>query len=126
MHEPAWLAEEIAQCDDPNSIVTALALAGQCALCEKTMDMFVSAYGAAAGDLALMATATGGLYIGGGIAPRILEKLKDGRFMDAFLDKGRLRWLLEAVPVRIILDSTTALQGAAAYAEALIAQILRR
>jgi glucokinase len=82
------------------------------------MDMFVSAHGAEAGNLALKVLSNGGLYVGGGIAPRILEKLKDGTFMKAFTDKGRLSEVLISMPVRIILESQAALLGAAAYAEA--------
>ena len=70
--------------------------------------MFVSAYGAEAGNLALKVLSVGGLYVGGGIAPRILEKLKDGTFMKAFTDKGRLSQLLVNMPVRVILESRTA------------------
>ena len=73
-------------------------------------------YGAEAGNLALRGKATGGVYIGGGIAPKILGKLKDGTFMRAFLDKGRYRELLSAMPVRVILNDQAALQGAAFYA----------
>ena len=85
--------------------------------------MFVSAYGAEAGNLALKVLSVGGMYVGGGIAPRILEKLKDGTFMKAFTDKGRLSQLLINTPVRIILESRAALMGAAAYAEARAAEI---
>ena len=85
--------------------------------------MFVSAYGAEAGNLALKVLSVGGLYVGGGIAPRILEKLKDGTFMKAFTDKGRLSQLLINMPVRVILESRTALMGAAAYAEARAAEL---
>ena len=70
-------------------MITELALAAKSEICEKAMDMFVSAYGAEAGNLALKILSVGGLYVGGGIAPRILEKLKDGTFMKAFTDKGR-------------------------------------
>ncbi len=84
---------------------------------------FVSAYGAEAGNLALKFLSVGGLYVGGGIAPRIVEKLKDGTFMKAFTDKGRLSQLLINMPVRIILESRAALLGAAAYAEARAAEI---
>jgi glucokinase len=87
------------------------------------MDMFVSAYGAEAGNLALKVLSVGGLYVGGGIAPRILDKLKDGTFMKAFTDKGRLSQLLVNMPVRIILESRSALLGAAAYAEAKAAEL---
>jgi len=120
--EPAWLAERIAS-EDPNAVITELALAAKSEICEKAMDMFVSAYGAEAGNLALKILSVGGLYVGGGIAPRILEKLKDGTFMKAFADKGRLSQLLVNMPVRVILESRTALIGAAAYAEARAAEM---
>jgi glucokinase len=123
MEEPAWLAEKIAAVDDPNSVITETALAAKSEICEKAMDMFVSVYGAEAGNLALKVLAVGGVYIGGGIAPRILEKLKDGTFMKAFTDKGRLSQLLINMPVRIILESRAALLGAAAYAEARAAEL---
>jgi glucokinase len=85
-------------------------------LCKKALDMFVSAYGAAAGNLALLGKALGGVYLGGGITPKIRQKLRDGTFEKAFLDKGRFRSFLERVPVRIILNAHTAMLGAAHYA----------
>jgi glucokinase len=122
MEEPAWLAERMMQ-EDPNAVITELAMSAKSEICEKTTDMFVSAYGAEAGNLALKILAVGGLYLGGGIAPRILEKLKDGTFMKAFTDKGRLSQLLVNTPVRVILESKTALIGAASYAEARAAEL---
>jgi glucokinase len=122
VEEPAWLAERIAH-EDPNAVITELAMAAKSEICEKATDMFVSAYGAEAGNLALKVLSVGGLYVGGGIAPRILEKLKDGTFMKAFTDKGRLSQLLVNMPVRVILESRTALMGAAAYAEARAAEL---
>jgi glucokinase len=122
VEEPAWLAERMAA-EDPNAVITELALAAKSEICEKAMDMFVSAYGAEAGNLALKILSVGGLYVGGGIAPRILEKLKDGTFMKAFTDKGRLSQLLVNMPVRVILESRAALLGAAAYAEARAAEL---
>ncbi len=122
LEEPAWLAERIAG-EDPNAVITELALAAKSEICEKALDMFVSAYGAEAGNLALKILSVGGLYVGGGIAPRILERLKDGIFMKSFTDKGRLSQLLVNMPVRIILESRAALMGAAAYAEARAAEI---
>jgi glucokinase len=122
VEEPAWLAERIAA-EDPNAVITELALAAKSEICEKALDMFVSAYGAEAGNLALKVLSVGGLYVGGGIAPRILEKLKDGTFLKAFTDKGRLSQLLVHMPVRVILESRTALIGAAAYAEARAAEL---
>ena len=122
MDEPAWLAARIAQ-EDPNAVITELALSAKSEICEKALDMFVSAYGAEAGNLALKVLSVGGLYVGGGIAPRILEKLKDGTFMKSFTDKGRLSQLLINMPVRVILEPRAAQLGAAAYAEARAAEI---
>lgn len=84
--------------------------------CTRALDWFLSLYGAEAGNLALKFLARGGVYIGGGIAPHLLAKLKEGRFMEAFLDKGRFRSLLESISVRVILNDLTALLGAAEYA----------
>ena len=123
MEEPAWLTEKLAAVHDPNSVITEMALSAKSEICEKALDMFVSAYGAEAGNLALKVLAVGGLYVGGGIAPRIVEKLKDGTFMKAFTDKGRMSQLLVNTPVRVILESRAALLGAAAYAEARAAEL---
>ena len=120
MEEPAWLKERMEQ-EDPNAVIGELGEqddGGGSELCAKTLDMVVSAYGAEAGNLALKVLATGGMYLGGGIAPKILKKLQDGTFMRAFTDKGRLSDLLVQTPVRVILESRAALIGAAAYAEA--------
>jgi len=122
IEEPKWLAERLAT-EDPNAVISELALAEKSEICEKTLDMFVSAYGAEAGNLALKILSVGGLFVGGGIAPRILEKMKDGTFIKAFTDKGRLSQLLINMPVRVILESRAALMGAAAYAEARAAEI---
>jgi glucokinase len=122
MEEPPKLAARMAK-EDPNAVITEMALAAKSEICEKALDMFVSAYGAEAGNLALKVLSVGGLYVGGGIAPRILEKLKDGSFMKAFTDKGRLSQLLINMPVRVILESKAALLGAAAYAEARAAEL---
>jgi glucokinase len=82
----------------------------------RALTMFVSAYGAEAGNLALRAVATAGLYVGGGIAPKNLEALVQGPFMADFLDKPPMRPLLERVPVHVILNEQTALLGAAVAA----------
>jgi len=113
--EPAWLTEEMAK-RDPSAVISEHALKGSAPICEMAMDQFVSIYGAEAGNLALKGMATGGVYIGGGIAPRILPKLQGPGFMNAFLAKGRLSKLLEAIPVRVILNDKTALLGAARVA----------
>jgi glucokinase len=122
LEESPALSERIAT-EDPNAVITELALAAKSEICEKALDMMVSIYGAEAGNLALKLLSVGGVYIGGGIAPRILEKLKDGTFIKAFTDKGRLSQLLINMPVRVILESRAALLGAAAYAEARAAEM---
>ena len=116
MEEPAWLAERFASGDDPGAIVSKAALAKEAEICVKALDMFVSLYGAEAGNMALRAKSVRGLYVGGGIAPKILDKLKDGSFMRAFVDKGRYSDMLAAMPVQVVLNEKTALRGAAYYA----------
>jgi len=103
------------QADAPAAISTA-ALEQRCPGCVEALEMFVQVYGAEAGNLALRSMATGGLYVGGGIAPKILPALRDGTFMSAFVNKGRLGPLLEAFPVSVILNDQTALNGAARFA----------
>jgi glucokinase len=110
--EPLWLAEEF-RGHDPAAVITQMALAERSTLCVQTLDLFVSIYGAEAGNLALKMMATGGVFIGGGIAPKILPKLMTPTFMHAFLTKGRMRPVLEATPVRVVLRGQTALLGAA-------------
>ncbi len=85
-------------------------------LCEKTLSLFVELYGALAGNLALQFLAKGGVYLGGGIVPRILPLLRQGSFMQAFLEKGRFKSFLTEIPVKIILNDRSALLGAAHYA----------
>ena len=101
---------------DPSSVISKAALAHQCKMCVKALDMFVAIYGAVAGNIALTLKAIGGVYIGGGIAPKILEKLKDGTFIGAFMDKGRLSPLLATIPVNVILNDKAPLLGAASVA----------
>ncbi|HZJ31181.1 MAG TPA: glucokinase [Vicinamibacterales bacterium] len=96
-------------------------LTGRCQQCAEALRMFVSAYGAEAGNLALRAVATSGLYVGGGIAPKILPALQTGTFMDAFVAKEPMRELLERVPVKVILNPEAGLIGAAVHAQSLIA-----
>jgi glucokinase len=106
--------------DDPREAparVSMAALSGRCQGCADALRMFVDAYGAEAGNMALRGMTTAGLYIGGGIAPKILPALTNGRFMDAFLAKGPMRELLERVPVRVILNAEAGLLGAAVYAQ---------
>ena len=104
--------------DDPESprAISAAALEGRCADCVATLDLFVDAYGAEAGNLALRVVATGGVFIGGGIAPKILPALERGSFIAAFRAKSPLESLLAAMPVKVILNAQAGLLGAAVYA----------
>lgn len=110
--EPEWLSNEIAK-GDPTAAVSKAALEGGCDLAVEALAMFVEIYGSMAGNLALLLKATGGLYVGGGIAPKIIDKLKDGAFMRHYRDKGRMSALVDSIPVRVVLDDKTALYGAA-------------
>ncbi len=110
------MLEGVPEADAP-ARVTQAGLAGRCQGCSEALRMFVSAYGAEAGNLALRGVATAGLYIGGGIAPKILPALQTGTFIDAFLAKAPLRDLLERVPVNVILNPGAGLLGAAVYAQ---------
>jgi glucokinase len=109
--EPSWLAEQIAQGDAP-AIISKSALEGTSEICVQALDIFVSVYGAEAGNLALKMFATGGVYVGGGIAPKIIRKLSSTVFMKSFTAKGRSSGLLKEIPVRVITNDKTALLGA--------------
>jgi glucokinase len=122
MDEPAWLSDRM-KTEDPNAVIGRCAEDGSSPLCAETMQTFAAAYGAETGNIALKVLAVGGMYLGGGIAPKSLKTLASGGFMQAFLDKGRLSPVLESIAVRVILDDTCALKGAAAYAEARAAEI---
>jgi len=113
---PQWLSEEM-QAGDAASAISRAAMAGRDDVCIETMDRFVHLYGTEAGNLALKAMSSGGIYVGGGIAPKILPLLQRGTFIEAFLAKGRMRHLLEAMPVHVILNDHTALYGPALYAQ---------
>ena len=122
LDEPAWLKHRL-ETEDPNAVIGKCAEDGSSSICFETMKIFSAAYGAETGNIALKVLATGGMWLGGGIAPKILKTLQNGAFTAAFLDKGRLSPLLQSVPVRVILDDTCALLGAAAYAEARAAEL---
>ena len=117
MEEPQWLRDRLAA-EDPNAVIGSCAEDGSSPICYETMQIFSAAFGAEAGNIALKVLSSGGIYLGGGIAPKVLKTLQSGAFTEAFLDKGRMRPILEAMPVRVILDDTCALLGAAGYAEA--------
>ncbi len=118
--EPAWLTEEIAATGDPAPPVFAAAQAGTDDVATRTLDRFVGIYGAEAGNLALKAFATGGVFVGGGIAPRIRERLLDGAFFEAFCDKGRFGPMLAKVPLKMIVNDSCALLGAARAGEEML------
>jgi glucokinase len=113
--EPGWLAEQLATARDPNPVIVQAALSGKSELCVATLDTFVSILAAEASNLALKVLATGGIYLGGGIPPRILPALEGPRFMRAFTNKGRFSDLLARVPVHVILNPKSALLGAACH-----------
>jgi glucokinase len=110
--EPAWLTDRIGD-GDPAPVISDAALAGVDAVCDETLTRFVSIYGAAAGNYALTALAVGGVFIGGGIAPKILPRLESGPFLESFAAKGRFRDAMRKMPVHVVLAPDVALLGAA-------------
>jgi glucokinase len=110
--EPEWFVEADLS-GDPVPAISAAGLDGRCELSARTLEHFARLYGEEAGNLALKIMATGGVWVGGGIAPKIARVLESGGFVDGFLAKGRMRGLLESMPVRVVLDDRAALVGAA-------------
>jgi len=113
--ETAEMRKALRKADDPTPVIVQSAMAGECELSIATLNTFVSILGAEAGNLALKVMARGGVYLGGGIPPRILTKLKDGTFMASFVNKGRFAEMLAQIPVYVILNDQTALFGSACY-----------
>lgn len=115
--EPEWLAEKLTGASDATPVIASAALdeARPCPICQITLDLFVSLLGAEAGNLALKVLASGGVYLAGGIPPRILPALNAGSFMGTFRDKGRMGDLLERMPVYVVLNRQVGLMGAAAH-----------
>jgi glucokinase len=122
--EPPWLADQIAH-GDPSAAISKSALEGTSGICVQALDLFVSLYGAEAGNLALKLLATGGVFVGGGIAPKIVRKLSSTAFMKAFSAKGRIGALLKEIPVRVITNDKTALFGAGRVAALSLASAQR-
>ena len=114
--EASDIAQAIEEASDPTPIIVQAGLKEDCVLCQATLTAFVRILGAEASNLALTAMALGGIYLGGGIPPRIVPKLKDGTFMAAFLNKGRFRETVARIPVYVILHQKPALLGAAHHA----------
>ncbi|HEX6824705.1 MAG TPA: glucokinase [Nitrospiraceae bacterium] len=117
-NEPTWLSEQI-KAGDPPAVIAEAGLKGQAEIAKQALDLFASIYGAEAGNLALKAMTLNGVYLGGGIAPKLLAKLKDGTFMKAFTNKGRYKGLMTSIPVKVVMNDKTALLGAASVAAAL-------
>ena len=113
--EPAWLAEAMRH-EDPSAVISETAIMEKCSLCMETMQMFVHYLARESGHLALKMKATGGLYLGGGIPPKIIPLLREDRFYKHFLHCDRMEDMLREIPIYVILNDETALLGAANYA----------
>lgn len=112
--EPAWLKEQLAAAPDAPALISELALSKKAPICDRTLSIFVSVFGSEAGNCALKFMGTGGMFVAG-IAGRIVAKMQEPAFMESFLDKGRMKSLLEAIPVRIVLNDDSGLIGAARF-----------
>jgi glucokinase len=112
--EPKWLTDEM-RTGDAAAAISRAAMEGKSELCEQALDLFVTLLGQEAGNAALRHLARGGVYLAGGIAPKILPRLRGPHFLGAFVAKGRMRALLEAMPVRVVLNDHAALLGAAVF-----------
>lgn len=113
--EPAWLSEQLKDASDVPAVISRMALEQKATICERTMEMFVSIYGAETGNCALKFMAVGGMYIGGSIAAKILPLMQRPEFMKAFLAKGRMERILREMPVKIVLNDDAGILGAANY-----------
>ena len=113
--EPSALHDQMAAAPDAPALISQLAAQGKAPICEQTMLLFVSVFGAETGNCALHYMTTGGIFIGGSIAAKNVAKMKEPVFMESFLDKGRMAALLKDMPVKIILNDDCGLVGAARY-----------
>src|ERR1700756_4930249 len=113
--EPGWLKEQLVTSHDAPALISQLALENKSAVCEQALSIFVGIYGSQTGDCALNFMSTGGIFIGGSIAAKIVPRMKDPIFMQSFLDKGRMRGLLQDMPVKIVLNDDSGILGAARY-----------
>ena len=112
--EPAWLRDDLAAAPDAPALISQLALTQKAAICDRTLSIFVSVFGSEAGNCALKFMCTGGIFIAG-IAGKIVSKMQDGTFMESFLSKGRMKTLLQEIPVKIVLNDDSGLIGAARF-----------
>jgi len=122
--EPDWLRDALAAADDRTPIIFENGLARKAPICEATLNMFIDILASEVSNMALKVLATGGIYLGGGIPPRILPELQDGRFMTHFSDKGRFSNLVSQIPIHLIDNPAAALHGAAHFGRAMIAGVV--
>lgn len=115
--EPEWLQEKLADADDLTPIIMNAAVAGEADICTAVLDLFIDILGGEAGNMALKVLATGGVYLGGGIPPRLIPQLQETGFMAAFMNKGRFKDMLARIPIYVIRSARVALYGAAYYAQ---------
>src|SRR6202162_1086647 len=113
--EPEWLRTQMSTAPDPPALISQIALEGKAAICDQTLSIFVSVFGAQAGNCALNFMSTGGIFIGGVIAAKIVPKMKDPVFLESFLDKGRMGAILKDMPVKIVVNDDCGIIGAARY-----------
>jgi len=115
VEEPKELREQMSEAPDPPALISKLAAEGKTPICDQTMSLFVSIYGAETGNCALYFMSTGGIFIGGSIAAKNVNRMKDPAFMQSFLAKGRMTQLLQQMPVKIVLNDDSGIIGAARY-----------
>ena len=113
--EPEWLRQQMEAAPDRPALISQLALEGKAAICDQCLSIFVSVFGAETGNSALKFMSTGGIFIGGSIAAKIVPKMQDPVFMQSFLDKGRMEALLTDMAVKIVLNDDCGIIGAARY-----------
>jgi glucokinase len=113
--EPEWLRTEMTAASDPPALISKMALEGKAAICDQALTIFVSVFGAQTGNCALNFMSTGGIFIGGSIAAKIVPKMKDPVFLESFLDKGRMEIILKDMPVKIVASDDCGMIGAARY-----------
>jgi glucokinase len=118
--EPDWLKRELEAAEDPTPVIMVAGYNRRAEICTATFDLFMKILGGEIGNMALKLMATGGIYLGGGISPRILDRLREEEFLETISRKGRFKKLLDSIPVYVILDPEVTLHGAAFEAQALL------
>jgi glucokinase len=113
--EPEWLRTQMSSAPDPPALISQMALEAKSEICDQTLSIFVSVFGAETGNCALNFMSTGGIFIGGSIAAKIMRKMNDPVFLESFLDKGRMGTILKDMPVKIVASDDSGMIGAARY-----------